>query len=174
MLTCEAIELAKLNGTLVPVQPIVAWEGSPRALLMCAQLWEAVQEGRQAASEKERQMWARLEAAFSFFVEGGLITADFLKQLRPKKFEHWEIRSRRPRPSLRVFGRFALPDVFVATHVKHRMELGGMNSRQFEHEKLVCEDHWRQAGLPDTPFTDAPKFRYTEYVTFNAREKLRV
>ena len=101
-----------------------------------------------------------------------------LKHLKEPKFEHWELISRRPKPSLRVFGRFAKPNVFVGTHVQPRKGLGGMNSAQFEHEKLVCEEHWAAAGLPTQPapgaFTDAPSFRYEAYITENARKTLRI
>ena len=107
------------------------------------------------------------------FVEGGYVTQDLIKQLAPPKFEHWTLRSRRPRPSMRVFGRFAKPDVFVGTHVVLRKDLGGMWSQYFEHEKLICEDHWKSAGLTSV-FTDAPKFRYTAYITENASKYIRM
>ena len=104
------------------------------------------------------------------FVEGGFISGGIMKQLEPAKFEHWELRNKRPRPSLRVFGRFAKPDVFIGTHVKLRNELGGMNSPEFEHEKLVCEDHYKNAGLT-TFYSDAPMFNYSAYITDNATKK---
>jgi len=85
----------------------------------------------------------------------------------------WELLSRKPRPSFRVFGRFALPDVFIGTHVKLRKGMGGMWSPQFDHEILVCEDHYRAAGLTSC-FTDAPHFRYTSYITENATATIRV
>ncbi|MER9424386.1 hypothetical protein NKI88_18240 [Mesorhizobium sp. M0317] len=140
---------------------------------MCKPLHDVIQAGRSSPDEKERQRWAKLEAAFSFFIEGGYVTDDLVKQLLPPKYEHWELRSRKPRPSLRVFGRFALPDVFVGTHVERRDQLGGMWSSQFEHNKLVCEEHWEDAGLP-SPFTDPPEFRYERYITSNAKRKIQV
>jgi hypothetical protein len=157
MLIRDAIEAAKLAGKLVQAKPIASWAGEPRAFLMCKPLCDDISNGSSAPEATERQRWARLQAAISFFIEGGLITDDLVKQLDPPKFEHWELRSRKPRPSLRVFGRFALPDIFVGTHVERRDTLGGKWSTQFEHHKLVCEDHWRDAGLPD-PFTDKPHF----------------
>ncbi len=45
-----------------------------------------------------------------------------------------------------------------------------MWSPEFEYEKLVCEDHWKAAGLGD-PFTDPPAFRYEAYITENAVKK---
>lgn len=107
------------------------------------------------------------------FVIGGLVTDDLMKQLLPPKYEHWELRSRKPKPSLRVFGRFAKPDVFVGTHVRKRADLKGMWSQEFEQAKLKCEEHWDSAGLPP-PFSDPPHFRYESYITSNAYKKLRV
>lgn len=172
MLTTDEISRAKADGRLFPALPIAKWQGTPRALLMCTALWNAIEEGRREQKDEQRAVWARLEAAFSHFIEGGLVTNDFLKQLKPEKYEHWEIRSRKPRPSMRVFGRFAMPDVFIATHVVRRSELGGMWSMPFEHHKLVCEDHWKAAQL-SAPFSDAPSFRYEKYITENAAETLR-
>lgn len=173
MLTSDAINTAKENGKLHAAKPIADWAGEPRAFLMCQPLYDAIQAGRTNLDDKERKVWAALEAAISHFIEGGRVTENLIKQLLPYKFEHWELRSRKPRPSLRVFGRFALPDVFVGTHVEPRKGLGGMYSPQFEHQKLVCEDHWKEAGLPE-PFTDAPQFRYERYITSNAARKVRV
>ncbi|MER8486263.1 hypothetical protein [Mesorhizobium sp. M1322] len=140
---------------------------------MCKPLSDAISQGRVSTEEGERKVWAALEAAISHFIEGGLVTDDLMKQLLPRKYEHWELRSRKPRPSLRVFGRFAMPDVFVGTHVERRDRLGAKWSPQWEHQKLVCEDHWNEAGLP-APFTDQPSFLYERYITSNARQKIRV
>lgn len=173
MLNKRAIEKAKRAGRLIPARPIAPWAGEPRAFLMCRPLHEAIETGRQNGDPKVRKIWAALEAAISHFIEGGLVTEDLIKQLLPEKFEHWELKSRKPRPALRVFGRFLDPDVFVGTHVVERRVLGGMWSREFEHEKLVCEEHWRRAGLPE-PFTGAPDFQYKKYITENARKKVEI
>jgi hypothetical protein len=161
------------EGKLFAARPIASWAGEPRAFFMCRPIYDAIQAGRQNEDEKERQRWARLEAQMGTFVEGGYVNDDFVKQLLPQKYEHWELKSRRPKPSLRVFGRFAEPDVFVGTHVLPRNGLGGMWSPEFEHEKLVCEDHWKDAGLTGF-FTDPPGFRYEQYITSNASKKVRI
>jgi len=145
---------------------------------MCKPLFEAIERGRNDPGAAAQARWAQLEADIGSFVEGGFITEKVLKQLKPSKYEHWELISRRPKPSLRVFCRFAKPNVLVGTHVQARKELGGMWSARFEHEKLVCEEHWKQAGLPDVPapgaFSDPPSFRYEAYVTDNATKSWRV
>jgi hypothetical protein len=45
-----------------------------------------------------------------------------------------------------------------------------MWSPEFEHEKLVCEDHWKAAGLSEPFSADA----YENYIAENAVRKLRV
>lgn len=167
------VDAAIVSGTLVPAKPIADWAAEPRVVLLCEPIRAALAEGRSAEDESERQCWAKVEAAFSHFIEGGLVTENLVKQLKEYKFEHWEFRCRRPRPSIRVFGRFVLPDVFVATHPMPRNVLGGMNSPQFEHEKLVCEEHWNASGL-GAAFSDPPNFRYENYLTENASRKLEI
>ena len=137
---------------------------------MCETLNNQLEAGKNDPDEKVRKRWAEVEATLIHFVENGRMTEKLIKQLQEKKFEHWEILSRRPKPSYRIFGRFALPDVYIATHAKLRRELGGMNSQQFEHEKLMCEEHYKNAGLTDF-FSDKPHYRYEKYMTENATAK---
>jgi hypothetical protein len=172
MLIRERIARAVSNGDLFPVKPIAPWSGAPRGFLLCKPLREAIESGKASDSSAERHRWATLEAAMSYFVEGHPVSDGLIKQLLPQKYEHWELRSRSPKPSMRVFGRFAAYDIFVGTHVRLRTELGGMWSQQFEHEKLVCEDHWKAAGLL-APFSDSPTFKYEAYMS-NASKNVRV
>jgi hypothetical protein len=173
MLTSPEIEEAKRQNRLSVVKPTDSWIGRHRAFLICAPLRDDLEMGKRDPDEKVRQRWAKLEAAMIHFVENGRMTNAIMKQLKPPKYEHWELLSRKPRPSLRVFGRFALPDVFIGTHVKLRKGMGGMWSPQFKYEKLVCEDHYKAAGLVNF-FTDAPHFRYSSYITENATATIRV
>ena len=173
MLTEEKIEAAKLAGLLHPAVPIEPWAPCPRAFLMCNPLRDSISQGKVDPDEKVRKRWAELEAAISTFITGGYMTEKLIKQLKDEKNEHWELISRKPSPSLRVFGRFAMPDVFIGTHVKPRKGMGGMWSQQFEYEKLVCEEHWNAAGL-GMPFSDPPDFKYEAYITDNASRKVLV
>jgi len=174
MLIQEALSKALRKGKLREAKPLVPWAGSPRTFLMCNDLWESIDAGRKSSNIADIKRWALLEADISHFVEGGYVDENLLKQLEDYKFEHWELRSRKPKPSLRVFGRFALPDVFVGTHVVARTPLGEKHSANWELQKLVCEDLWKAADLPDKPFSDCPDFRYSEYITSNASRKLEI
>ena len=66
-----------------------------------------------------------------------------------------------------------MPDVFIATHVVPRNLLGKKWSSEYEHEKLVCEDHWKNVGLPEA-FTDSPEFRYESYITSNSTATIQI
>jgi hypothetical protein len=173
MLIRPDVKSAIQRGALVHAKPIAPWSVEKRVVLLCEPIRASLVAGRQDPDEKVRESWAKVEAAFSHYIEGGLVTEDLLKQLIDKKHEHWEFRCRKPRPSIRVFGRFAMPDVFVSTHAVYRKQLGGMWSPAFEHEKLVCEEHWAKVGLA-APFTDGPQFRYNAYTTENAQRKLTI
>ncbi len=74
----------------------------------------------------------------------------------------------------RTHVRFIAPDVFVGTHVLPRNLLGGMWSPAFEHEKLVCEEHWKEAGLEEYFSAAADGYAYERYITDNAVRKLGV
>lgn len=175
MLIREALERAKADNLLVAATPTVQWADEVREFLMCAPLVSSIDLGRRDPDEKIRQRWAALLAAIGGFVEGARMDSNILKQLEPYKYEHWWLRNRRPRPSLRVFGRFAEPNVFIGTHVEERSGLGGKWSDDIEHHKLVCEQYWSEASLGEfSPFSDPPEFRYEAYITFNATREPRI
>jgi hypothetical protein len=88
-----------------------------------------------------------------------------MKWLEPKKHEIWELKSVRPRPSLRVFGRFAQANVFVGTHIAERKSLKGKWSLEFELEKLRAEEIWNRIFNTKTPFSAS---HYEGYITENA------
>lgn len=173
MLIPQRVKDAVQTGKLVAYEPFASWVGEPRCLFMCEAIRKDIEEARDNPDEKTRQCWAKVEAAFSHFVEGGFISSNRLKQLQDYKHEHWEFRCIAPKPSIRVFGRFLMPDVFVATHSAFRKKLGAMWSPEFEHEKLVCEEHWNNAGL--TAFFSAPPtYDYERYITENAQRRLLI
>lgn len=170
MLTYEDIEVAKASGKLHPATPSRAWMPRPRAFLMSTQLLTSIEKGRASNEVAQKERWARLEGDILHFVTGGLITWNLMKWLEPHKFEHWTLRSKRPRPSLRVFGRFARPNVFVGTHVVERATLGGKWDLDWELEKLNCEDIWSEC-VSGEPFSAD---EYQKYITENARRELEI
>lgn len=172
MLTCTEIEVAKATGLLRPLRFPQDWRGQPRAMLLSAPLDQALMEGQKAADPQELKRWVSLHALMVSFVQGDFFTERQLKQLAEPKHEVWELKFRE-KPGIRVFGRFALPDVFIATHLIERKPLGAKGSVEFEIEKLNCEQIYRASGLTSV-FTDSPHFRYEKYITSNAAKTLRV
>ena len=94
---------------------------------------------------------------FDRFIEGGRITIRdggyrsgpaYLARLEPPTTELWEIRSVDPRPGLRVMGRFAEPDVFVALLLLQRKSLGAGDSQAWRQAECDCKARWRQL-FPD-------------------------
>lgn len=114
--------------------------------------------------------WAKLDADIAHYVEGGYINWGLMKWLDPQSQEVWELRSVRPKPSIRVFGRFAEPNVFIATHLAYRKSLKDKWSREFWDEIFECERRWKT-------LTDEGPFKgdaYTDYITENAAKRVRV
>ena len=87
---------------------------------------------------------ARLEAQLSHFLEGGVVDPSYMRRLTRPATAVFEIRSRRPRPSIRVLGRFADKDVFVALNAALRAPLGGKRSRPWRDEIVRSHVLWRQ------------------------------
>lgn len=121
----------------------------PRVLYAAPTLHEAM-EGPWSDEAVEYRM-GKLRADLDHFSTGRLITVSsgsekhaYMKLLDDADEEVWEIRSRDPKPSLRVFGRFADTDVFVATHFHDRVSLGEPGSRAWRDEFVRCKAEWRK------------------------------
>lgn len=67
-----------------------------------------------------------------------------LKRLDPARDEVWEIRSRAPQPGLRVLGRFAQKDVFVAISWYFRVDLGEYGAREWRDACVGCIAEWNK------------------------------
>jgi hypothetical protein len=137
------------DGMLVLREPMI--RGSPHTRLVYAAPMLSDRIDADLSSEESADRMGRLIADVDHFSMGGLVTVSrgaekhaFMKQLEPPGDEIWEIRSRDPKPSLRVFGRFAVRDVFIATHVCSRGELGGPHSRAWSDELRRCAAEWRK------------------------------
>jgi hypothetical protein len=94
-----------------------------------------------------------LRADLDRFIEGKILAVaqkpygsktSYLKRLEPPRDEVWEIRSRDPNPSLRIFGRFAEKDLFIALTWAKRIDLGGPAEREWRVAKEACNAEWRK------------------------------
>ena len=143
---------AVARGLLIPVEPTMPNEPMIRALYASPAVHRLI-TGPWADKEEEIRC-GRLWADFDRFVEGRVIPValnspyskprdTYLSRLDPAEDEVWEIRSRAPRPAIRVFGRFADRDCFVALDWRLRKELGGPGSKEFRQEVRNCLAAWR-------------------------------
>jgi hypothetical protein len=167
----DALKEALSAGRLAQFRHPLGWDSAPRVFLMTPKLVAQRSEATQADDPKRVERWERLGADIAHYVSNGYINWNLMRWLDPHKFEHWELRSVRPKPSIRVFGRFAEPDVFVGTHAVERAPLAAKWSLAWEMEKLICEDGWKEAVGDLPPFTADD---YESYITENASKDVRV
>ena len=80
--------------------------------------------------------------------------------LAPRKDGFWDIRSRDPKPSLRVIGHFAETDVFVAlvwrprsVVFEGRVHLGEVQGPNWDAAKSQCREQWNALFPNHTPLT---------------------
>jgi hypothetical protein len=114
----------------------------------------------------------RLRADLDAFSEGFVLSvatdpfrkprSTFMARLDKPDDEVWEIRSRDPKPGIRVFGRFAEKDVFIAINWATRETLGGPKSRGWRDAIETCKAEWRNLMITYPPATgDDPN----DYIT---------
>lgn len=115
-----------------------------------------------------------LRADLERFITGGHITvaakpykgkSSYMLRLAPESEEVWEVRSRDPEPGIRVFGRFAAADFFVALTWAKRADLGGPHSRQWRDARIQCKTDWLNLLRPYEPF-QGPHIH--DYISTNA------
>jgi hypothetical protein len=94
----------------------------------------------------------RLHQNLDLFTNGGVIVVGrgkentcLLKQLNDD--EVWEIRSRDPKPSLRLIGGFAAFNVFVGLSLFERSDLKGEGSREWRDAIVGFKAEWKRLFL---------------------------
>jgi hypothetical protein len=151
MSIAEQIEELKRTGRLFPVLSYAPGTATRRVLLVGEDLWTRLNPPWESDEEEVRFM--TLRAYLDVYTEGRAITPGFLFQLTPRRDEVWEIKAPRPRPGLRVFGRFAGLDVFVALHYAARDVLAGWQSRTWRDAIEICKSEWQKLFLTWEPFS---------------------
>jgi hypothetical protein len=143
----EEIRKRKAEGELHVLAPLMP--GAPHKRVILASTWLFKELSGPWEDEAEEVRMGRLWADLDHFSTGEQIIVgsrfdDYchMKPLDPASDEVWEYISRCPKPSLRVFGRFAEIDVFVATHKWARNELGAFRSREWKREIRRCKAEW--------------------------------
>ena len=148
-----------------------------RSILLHPQLEAQLSE---QAGEWGRRV-GRLQGDLESFVRGQHIALSmtpfehksaFMGLMDPPADGTWEIRSRDPRPGLRVFGKFPCVDTFVAlsweprsVHFGGKRPLGDRNSLEYQSACRQANELWK-AALPNVvPLTGGT---YHDYVSDNS------
>jgi hypothetical protein len=121
-------------------------------MFVSAELLEAVLGPWSCVEDEVR--FNRLRADLDMFIDGSLLSmaqapykkpkTTYMARLDPIADEVWEIRSRDPKPGIRVFGRFSEKDVFIALTWEFRDGLGGPASREWRDAREGCKAEWRK------------------------------
>lgn len=158
----EQIVLLKEEARLVPLQPLISFAPAQRTVLLTHDLDQAFRNPDEFPIRYDAGV---LRSDLEIFVNGGVITFAtgrekkcLMKALDPLDEEVWEFRSRGEKPGARVFGRFALPDVFVATGMTDRDDM------DFDVEIRRCKAAWRALFTTYPPFSGSSP---SDYITRN-------
>ena len=130
------------EGRLVELGPTVSSDKTIRRMYLEKGLFNDIFRVRTQKAEIAR--FAQLQADLEVFITSPTIDPNYLFGLTPKTDGVWEIKSKRPKPSIRVFGFFAKEDTFIATHYIERTGLGGWNSREWKTEIRRALSVWRK------------------------------
>ena len=134
------------DGRLVELRPYVNSDAKIRSMYLERKLHDEIFGDRSVDKEVER--FAQLQADLDVFLTSETIDPKYLYRLTPISDGVWEIKSVRPKPSIRVFGLFGGKDTFIATHYIERAGLGGWNSAEWKTEIRRSLAIWRQL-FPD-------------------------
>jgi hypothetical protein len=149
----EMIKQIVSDGRLYPLQPFMPPSKGvvPREMYLSKEI-NSLFVGPWHNDEWEERC-AYLRADLDRFVQGGMIPVakytlsggkhSYLRQLFQRRDEVWEIRSRDPQPGIRVLGRFADTDVFIALSWWHRANLGGPKNRAWRDAIVGCKTEWK-------------------------------
>jgi hypothetical protein len=139
------------EGRLRQMVPTLPHDPVERHLFVSKEISDLV-DGPWADAEWEVRC-NRLRMDFDVFIRGDVITVAeqcykaqtaYMARLFPGHDEVWEIRSRDPKPSLRIFGRFTEEDVFVALTWSDRKSLGPKGSPEWAKAIRACKAEWRK------------------------------
>jgi hypothetical protein len=140
------IRLAEADR-LVPLPRSVPTAERCRAVFLGSALHQQILQPASLDIDEIRA--AHLLADLQSFAEGMDVgVPGFLKPLSGGRDGVWEIRRRKPRPSLRVFALFGRRDVLVLTHAITRNALAGRSDPAWRTEIRRARFLWRQL-LPD-------------------------
>jgi hypothetical protein len=152
----ECVQLGELHQLL----PMLDSDPVERKVFISTEIKDAL-EGpwpNKTAERRLRELQGDLEAFVKGDIIGMCLTAfqhktAYMGRLDMPKDEVWDIRSRRNSPALRVFGRFASVDTFIALRIRPRSvrvnwlnsePLGGAESREWQFAIIETLQEWNR------------------------------
>jgi hypothetical protein len=158
-----------LNERLHQVVPPLASDSIVRTMLVSNEINDFLHGPWDNPSDERRA--GRLQSDLENFVTNGIIKvcleprmADtaFMARVAPIDWGIWDIRSRDPKPALRLLGAFSEPDVFIALVWAVRKEI----KTDADWDDLIkeCRSRWRSLFSELTPLVGSSEY---DYVTEN-------
>jgi hypothetical protein len=156
MLIKAFIDTALNNGELSLLPLIYPSPNSPRHIYLTKPV-KAALDGPWADEKTETRM-AQAQALLEAFSAGNIITIRLppskkvnamLALLEDANEQVWEFRSRLPRPGIRIFGRFAERDTFVATN--YALKENSTTDDEYKHHKEICKHEWNRLFINIPP-----------------------
>lgn len=158
------------EGRLFQLLPTLADSPVGRTMFISSEISGLVRGPWSNAAFEYR--FSKLRADFEVFIEGRIIAVGahpykkkktaYMARLDEPSDETWEIRSRDPKPGIRVFGRFAEKDAFVALTWGFREDLGRPGSKEWRDAIEQCKTEWRKLFPTYPPLSGAD---YNDYVS---------
>lgn len=149
------------EGRLRLLLPAIPGSLCVRHLFISSEIQAAISGPWSDVAEELR--FGFLRATLDTFTEGMLIAVGkdpykkgkiaYMCQLDPVTDEVWEIRSRAPKPGIRIFGSFSEKDSFIALTWLYREGLGGPKSREWRDAREGCKAEWRKLFPAYNPHT---------------------
>jgi hypothetical protein len=173
----EEIKRRCAEGLLCRLDPLIpAPEGQRgRCLYVTPMIYSLIHGPWE--EEGAEELWEGARAHLDRFITGGTITVPKRKRhkhanmarLCPPHREVWDFRVVRPKPGLRIFGRFAATDCFVATSANRRDYLLDKATHEGRERWSTaireCRHEWRRL-FPT--YDSVEELAYPEGYMFNA------
>ena len=144
MLITDIIDQRAAVGTLIKFVPLFdADEGEKRQIWLRKQLYDEI--NRNYKKPRDRDYWASVRAQFGHFVKGHPVDCEnFMKPLRPRDEDLWEIKTLFNKAKGRILGAFIYQDCFFAFRHYSRDFLGKRKSRQWLNAEASTIQTWNE------------------------------
>ena len=161
------------EGRLVQIHPAMPIAGPSRVVYAAPEL-QGMLAGPWPSKEWEERC-GELQAYFDRFLDGSMNVpvaknpmkgkTSLFKRLLPNRDEVWEMRVRDPKPGIRVFGRFAAQDTFIALDWWKREDLAGPQSKTWRDAIVGCKTQWANLFPAYNAFKADPIDDYAQYIS---------